>query len=194
MQELFSHFCGQGRSFEIAGEILPLCQRCLGLYIGVLLTALWLCLSRSWRKGLPATPVIILHSIMLLTAMAGGLHVFDPSPTWRFLCGLWTGHVGLTWLVGATVWLRWESQKKAMTSPWHRIDTIKSLAAIAAVTAIPIGLLKANILGGWFWSGGAAAGLAITFIAITGAVLQLCLRIITSKNIKQSGRSSRIHV
>ena len=49
--ELFSYLCGQSRSFVADGTTLPLDQRCLGLYVGALLTVLWLLGSGIWRRS-----------------------------------------------------------------------------------------------------------------------------------------------
>jgi uncharacterized membrane protein len=97
---IFSHVCGQGRPFVLDGEALPVCQRCLGLYAGAALTGLWLVASGAWRRALPERSAAYAHIVMLLAAMAGGVHWLDAGPTWRLVCGLWTGHVAMLWLVG----------------------------------------------------------------------------------------------
>ena len=97
---IFSHICGQGRPFVLDGEALPVCQRCLGLYAGAALTGLWILASGLWRRGLPERSAAYAHIVMLLAAMAGGVHWLDGGPAWRLVCGLWTGHVAMLWLVG----------------------------------------------------------------------------------------------
>jgi len=97
---IFSHVCGQGRPFVLDGEALPVCQRCLGLYAGAALTGLWILASGLWRRALPERSAAYAHIVMLLAAMAGGVHWLDAGPTWRLVCGLWTGHVAMLWLVG----------------------------------------------------------------------------------------------
>jgi len=100
LTEFFSHVCGQGRPFVLDGEALPVCQRCLGLYAGAALTGLWLVASGAWRRALPERSAAYAHIAMLLAAMAGGAHWVDAGPAWRLVCGLWTGHVAMLWLVG----------------------------------------------------------------------------------------------
>jgi len=108
--EIFSHLCGQERCFVVDGRALPLCQRCLGLYAGAALTMAWLIASglwgRSlWRRGLPCRSVLAVNILCLTAAMLGGMHIIDIGPRWRMLCGLWTGHVAVLWLVGASMHL-----------------------------------------------------------------------------------------
>ena len=93
-----SRVCGQARCFTVDGRALPVCERCLGLYLGVLLTLAWLIASGIWRRGLPGRCVLCVHAMALLTAGLGGLHVIDAGPCWRLTCGLLTGHVTASWL------------------------------------------------------------------------------------------------
>jgi protein tyrosine phosphatase (PTP) superfamily phosphohydrolase (DUF442 family) len=109
---IFSHVCGEGRAFVVDGAALPVCERCFGLYAGAALTALWLLASGIARRGLPHTREALAQVGMLLAAMAGGLHWIDAGPTWRLLCGLWTGHVAMVWLVAAAAHMR-------LRTGWH---------------------------------------------------------------------------
>jgi hypothetical protein len=60
-EQIFSFVCGQSRSFIADGAALPVCQRCLGLYLGAALTALWLLGTGIWRRGLPSWSVFLLN-------------------------------------------------------------------------------------------------------------------------------------
>lgn len=103
LNQVFASLCGQQRCFVVDGLPLPVCQRCLGLYLGALLTGLWLLVSGVWRRGLPPTGLVTLHALLLGSALLGGTHVIDVGPRWRLFCGLSTGHVVVLWLVcGAT--------------------------------------------------------------------------------------------
>src|SRR5512137_2220430 len=103
---LFSHVCGQARSFDVEGLALPVCERCFGLYVGAVVTAVWLLLTRIDRQGLPRGAALAVQVGALLAALLGGLHVIDAGPLWRFACGLWTGHVVIVWLLSASAELR----------------------------------------------------------------------------------------
>ena len=104
LTEIFSYICGRNRCFVIDGAALPVCQRCLGLYTGAFFTLVWLILTRTCRRGLSSRSITLLHIAMILTAMAGGIHLLDTGPRWRLLCGLWTGHVITLWLLGDALW------------------------------------------------------------------------------------------
>ena len=133
----FGHVCGQGRCFTVGGSVLPVCQRCLGLYLGAALTAGWLIGTGLWRRGLPGRRIFPLHTGILLAAMIGGMHVIDFGPTWRVLCGLWTGHVIIVWMVGGgrELWLGVTGGLSAGDCSSRRHE-IHSLAAMAAVTVV----------------------------------------------------------
>ncbi len=100
--DIFALVCSSSHRFVVGGESLPLCQRCLGLYVGSLVTLIALIALRARRQGLPRWPVLAVQSALLALALLGGIHVIDGGPTWRFACGLWTGHVATAWMVSAS--------------------------------------------------------------------------------------------
>jgi hypothetical protein len=159
--DIFSHLCGQGRCFVIDGEVLPVCQRCLGLYLGAALTAAWIVVGRLWRRGLPPTTIVVANAAALAAAMLGGLHAIDAGPRWRLACGLWTGHVALLWLTsaGAHLWRAGRANVRA-DDPWRRGDRLAALAALPALACLAIGFDRLTFLGRDFWSTAAALGAA----------------------------------
>jgi hypothetical protein len=167
-EHLFSIICGQARPFVVDGVPLPLGQRCLGLYVGAELTALWVLATRLWRRGLPGPTVVPVNAAMLFAAMLGGLHVIDPGPLWRFGFGLWTGHVAVLWLAGAAGHL-WASAgpDSRRELPWRAAETAQALAFPAGLAALAA-LFPLLPLGWHVWTAAAALGvfaLAATFIA-----------------------------
>ena len=168
LTEFFSYICGQGRPFVLDGEALPVCQRCLGLYAGAALTGLWLVASGAWRRALPERSVAYAHIAMLLAAMAGGVHWLDAGPTWRLVCGLWTGHVAMLWLVGgAGHLLRLAGRKPFEDPPWPRGSPWRPLAAgpVLAIVAFAFTRLVST---GWHAAAGliviGAVGLAVALV------------------------------
>ena len=134
LTDIFGMVCGQGRCFEIDGVALPLCQRCTGLYAAAALTAGWLAITGLWRRGLPSWGVFLTQAALLLAAMFGGTHAIDSGPTWRLVCGLWTGHVAVVWLVTGGQHLRLLAQPvTGRQLRWRRRDKLASIAAVVAI-------------------------------------------------------------
>lgn len=173
-RELFSYICGQSRSFVADGVVLPLDQRCLGLYIGALLTALWLLGSGIWRCGLPTRSVFGVNVALLFAAMLGGLHVIDPGPLWRFAFGTWTGHVSILWLSGAAVQF-WQLSRPAAPAerPWRTTQIVQALAFPAMLAGLAVVLPILLPLGWRFWI--APAGLGVAVLAATMLVAGLAM-------------------
>ena len=176
LNSLFSIFCGQGRCFVIDGQALPVCQRCFGLYAGAALTGLWLWLGRPRRRGLPSLDIVLVHSVILLTAMVAGLHLLDFGPRWRLLCGAGTGHVITLWLSGATVHLNLLYKSQSPPSAlWRRRDKIEGLLCVALITLFAWAFDKLTFLGWHFYAGVVIAGAFFLTVLIvrTGASLIL---------------------
>lgn len=169
---LFSFICGQARVFVIDGAPLPLGQRCLGLYTGSLLTALWVLGTGLWRRGLPTRGVVAVNAAMLLAAMLGGLHVVDPGPLWRFALGLWTGHVALLWLAGAAGHFRSLMQPDPREElPWRTRDTIQAMAFPVGLAALAASFPILHSLGWTLWTAIAFLGAAALAAALPTALL-----------------------
>ena len=171
LSAIYSHICSQGRCFAIDGCPLPVCQRCLGLYAGAALTLVWLLAARPWRRGLPPVGVLAAHVAILLAALLGGLHVIDPGPRWRMVCGLGTGHVIVVWLICGSAALRRASPACASQWRWH--DTAEALAAAGLLGIVAAGFDALAPLGWTFWTAMVLAGTfslgAATMIAVAAA-------------------------
>lgn len=171
---LFSWVCGQERVFFADGAPLPVCQRCLGLYTGTVLTSVWLSVSGIWRCGLPSMSVFLVHLVILLLAMLGGLHIIDPGPQWRFLFGLWTAHVVTAWMVGAALYL-WTQLGSTTRQPraWRTTDKFQSVLfpmLLAGLAALIPALLS---LGWTFWTTIAVLGWVVLSVVILGVIVLL---------------------
>jgi hypothetical protein len=172
MHWLFSHLCGQDRAFVVDGVALPVCERCLGLYAGALLTLGWLLATRRYRRELPQGAALAVQVGVLLAALLGGLHVIDIGPRWRLACGLWTDHVVMAWLLWASVQLR-----AAMPLPQaaDRGATLEAFAAVAALGLLALAWPWVAPLGLWFWTGAAAAGVVAVAAALAIAAATVAL-------------------
>jgi len=135
LTDLGARVCGQQHCFIVDGVPLPVCQRCLGLYAGAALTWGSLLLVGAWGCPLPPRPIVALQAAALIAALLGGLHVIDDGPTWRLLCGLWTGHVVVVWLVGGARQL--STTGKAPPPPaWSRQSWLAFAVALPALAPL----------------------------------------------------------
>jgi hypothetical protein len=179
---IFSHVCGQKHVFTASGEALCVCQRCLGMYVGAALTAGWVAGSGLWRRGLATWGVFLIQELAILLAMLGGVHVWGHSPMGRVLCGLWTGHVVLLWLVGGGghLW-RLACHPARPQLPWRRGDKLQAAAVPLALVGVAWLTPRAMGLGWTFWSLAAAAGAAALVaglvLAVSGAAAYAAARI-----------------
>ena len=181
-----SHFCGQVRCFTVDGQALPVCQRCLGLYLGALITLAWLIASGVWRHGLPGKRVMAVHAMALLVAGLGGLHVIDIGPRWRLACGLLTGHVTAFWLAAGIACLWRNAKLGAVSSP---------RLAQGQVIAMPLllGIVSAFCrppapLSWWLWTTTACLGIAALWSLSVASMVLLAYRALARATIRLSAR------
>jgi uncharacterized membrane protein len=101
---IFSFLCNQdaSRSFVITDHLLPVCQRCTGVYMGMGISFIYLLLSRHYRKGLPPRSIAYVNIACLLAMPIFGFHLFDPGPAWRLWSGLIFGNALVSLLLPAT--------------------------------------------------------------------------------------------
>ena len=91
-----------GHSFEVFGRTLPLCARCSGIYLGIMLTFAMMILTGRHRSArFPRRP-FLLTIIALLAIMAfdglnslahdiGIFHLYEPHNTLRMITGFGAG-------------------------------------------------------------------------------------------------------
>ncbi len=100
LSTIFSFLCSQdvSRSFGIEGLLLPLCQRCTGVYVGMGISFVWLLANRYYKKGLPPRSVIYVNIASLAIMPIFGFHLLDPGPGWRLWSSLIFGNA-VTFLI-----------------------------------------------------------------------------------------------
>jgi len=176
LTDIFSHLCGQDRCFVVDGAALPVCQRCLGLYAGAAVTGAWLAMSGTWRRGLPSRSIVLVNVAMLLTAMAGGMHAIDLGPMWRLICGLWTGHVTILWLVlGAAHLFHLSRAVVRPQPPWTRRDRLQAVALAAGLTMLAAAFGPLRWLGWDFWTAVVSLGAAMLLGALLAATVAVAV-------------------
>jgi uncharacterized membrane protein len=101
---VFSFLCSQDplRSFAIEGHLLPFCQRCTGLYVGLGISFVYLLLSGHYKKGMPPRSIVYVNIASLLMMPVFGFHFLDPGPGWRLWSGLIYGNAIAMLLMPAT--------------------------------------------------------------------------------------------
>ena len=88
----FSFICGQNNCWYLGGSVLPMCQRCTGLYVGSACALLcWL----GWRPK-PASLVLWAHGVFLLLMIPFGYHLVPQTAAVRTITG-WLFAFGLVY-------------------------------------------------------------------------------------------------
>jgi uncharacterized membrane protein len=160
MEEIFSLVCGQNPAHTWApgGELLPLCQRCTGFYVGAALALILLLRFRPIQD----VRYRWLHGMLLLLMAPFGFHLVPQDAVLRTLSGQWFGFgvVGLLWLLPGEKFLN-KKKPAARSRKMHLFLGVTSLLLLPATARW--GGAAAHAVLPWF----ALAGLA----AIAGLVL-----------------------
>jgi hypothetical protein len=108
--------------------------------------------------------------VILLAAMLGGIHVIDFGQSWRLLCGLWTGHVVVLWLVGGTRHL-WHLPLRGapVGLAWSQRDELHSTIATAVLTALAFAIPRWLLFGRHVWTALIIAGAVALVLAVAGS-------------------------
>jgi uncharacterized membrane protein len=161
LAQIFSHVCGQVHCWAPGGVAMPVCERCLGLYLG----ALWSLGLIVTLRAAPSRALVWLHGMAMLAMLPFGYHLVPHGPTVRTVTGFLFG-VGMVYylvLIPADV-LQLERVAKTRAVISY---------AVAALMPLPWILLAANYgsrLAGWFLALLAFAGLALTtFLVVVNA-------------------------
>ena len=134
---LFSFLCSQDplRSFTIEGHLLPFCQRCSGLYIGIGISFIYLLLSGHYKKGMPPRSVVYVNIASLLMMPVFGFHFLDPGPVWRFWSGLIYGNAVASLLLPATFVF---CNRGRVFGQYTNFTTLKFFALFAFLNTMPL--------------------------------------------------------
>jgi uncharacterized membrane protein len=181
-KQVFGYICGQGRCFQAAGTLLPLCQRCLGLYSAAGFTGLFLFLSGGRRKSLPPLRVSLVHIVLLFISMLAGIHLIDPGAEWRFLFGAWSGHVFVIWLCCGTNQLVLGSRESTgRLTCWSNLDQVLAFTLLLLLTAAPLFLQELLELGPYLWVVLSLGGI-VTLVGLLIRVILVLVRCCIQKH------------
>lgn len=99
LQHAFGWLCGQypAHTWSPGGDLLPLCQRCTGVYVGALVAGL---LHLAWRPA-PTPRWLWLNGTFLLFIIPSGFYWIPQNPELRCASGILFGFglVSYLWLM-----------------------------------------------------------------------------------------------
>lgn len=137
LRTIFSFLCHQNaeRCFDIDGLLLPLCQRCTGVYVGMGISFIWLLANCYYKKGLPPRTVIYVNIVSSVIMPVFGFHLLDPGPGWRLWSGLIFGNaVAFLILPGSSLIC---NECKAAKS-YTRLSTLSFFVVFIFLNTIPL--------------------------------------------------------
>lgn len=134
----------ESHSLTIGGKILPLCARCTGMFLGLLISISYL-LSRERVGGTPSKLIIAVLSLFCAFFVIDGLNssltllpnvtpVYQPNNLLRLFSGLLFG-IALANLVlplwNQTLWIDW--QKIPIIKTWRRFVILICLVLVSGL-------------------------------------------------------------
>ena len=164
LNSCFAQICGQypDHTWSPGGTLLPLCQRCTGMYAGAAVAAL---LHISIRPR-PSSPWLELHGAFLLIMVPFGFHWVPQGSVLRAVTGVLFGFgvVAFLWLVPGRLLAGYPPSRKSRLNPKNR-QFLYALALLFASGAVP-----------WMGSlGGRVAAVVLVALTTTGAAALLAL-------------------
>ncbi len=173
------------RSFTINGRQFPLCARCTGMYLGVMLVLTVVALSgRLRRSELPAFPLVLILLTFIGLMGIDGLnsyshffpnapHLYTPRNWLRLATGMGTGvamGIFILPILAQTLWRKSEYQAV--------IGSLRELGGLLLVAAILVFLILSNrplLL--YVMALASSAGLLLIVLALNTIVLLVLLRL-----------------
>jgi uncharacterized membrane protein len=174
LEGFFSHFCHQSpdRSFWIAGQALPFCQRCAGFYTGAVTAALFFASFGRRQRGLAPTWLIVLNVLFVLAMGVFGFSLIEQPPLGRYATGAAFG--------SAIVILSWpfvlERLATVHLAAWSVADQVRYFVFLAALAGLPLAAARwefAVVRSAWSIIGIAGLALALGLPNLLAAQLLL---------------------
>ena len=129
LRHVFDWLCGQNpaHTWSPGGEMLPLCQRCTGVYVGAFVAAL---LHLAARPA-PTTRWLWLNGAFLLFIMPSGFYWIPQNPELRCASGILFGF-GLVVFLSLTLPRKMEIKSETNSRPQIAAVTASLAAALVA--------------------------------------------------------------
>ena len=175
LESFFSHFCHQSpdRSFWIAGQAMPFCQRCAGFYTGAVTAALFFASFGRGQRGLAPMWLIILNVLFVLAMGVFGFSLIEQPSLGRYATGAAFG--------SAIVILSWPFVLARLSAckllAWSAADQVRYFVFLAALGSVPLAAARWDVPAmRWVWSVVGLAGLALVLGLPNLLAAQLLLR------------------
>jgi uncharacterized membrane protein len=133
LRALFSHICGQGHCWVLGVQTLPLCQRCIGLYVGAFCGLVLVLIFRAR----PRAGIYWIHGVFLLLMVPFGFHLIEHGPLLRTFTGALFGFGLVYYLVlnPFTAWRWWKACEPRAFASYLLLLCVVLALLLAAVTS-----------------------------------------------------------
>ena len=179
LRHVFGWVCGQNpaHTWSPGGELLPVCQRCTGVYSGAFVAAL---LHLAWRPA-PTPRWLWLNGAFLLFMLPSGFYWFPQNPELRCASGILFGF-GLVAFLWLTLPDKFTIYDLRFTSPsdlhGNRVNRKSQIVNdqpphVSSYKFFAASLLAALVLTPLLAENGNAAAAAILIFACIGGALTL---------------------
>jgi uncharacterized membrane protein len=161
LAQIFSHVCGQVHCWAPGGVAMPVCERCLGLYLG----ALWSFVLVLILRTSPTRWMLWSHGMAMLVMLPFGYHFVPHGPAIRTVSGFLFG-MGMVYYLALV---------PAEILQLERFVKNRSAIGYAVAALLPVPLILFAVKNGSAFAGSrlallAAAGLAVAaLLALTNA-------------------------
>ncbi len=165
LASILSVVCGQVHCWAPGGVPMPVCERCLGLYLG----ALWSLILILTLRASPTRAMLWLHGMAMLVIVPFGYHLVPHGPVLRTVTGFLFG-------VGMVYYLALVSAEALQLEGFarNRSTTTYAIAALLPLPWVLLGVKYGSALLGSLLALLAAAGLAVTALLALANAVSFC--------------------
>lgn len=153
LTDIFSLVCGQIHCWAPGGVQMPVCERCLGLYLG----AVWSLVLVLAVRAHPTRALLWLHGLAMLAMIPFGYHLVPHGPAMRTVTGFVFG-------LGMVYYL---TLAPGETLRLERLAKSRAAIPYVVVALAPLPLVLVSVQYGPLLAGSVLAVLAVAGLAVT---------------------------